>query len=166
MSTHMKSLAGCLLGCLLALPAGASTPPMAPEFSLPDASGAPVRLADLRGQVVLVNFFASWCGPCRQELPILSAMQRRYQKLGFTVLGVNLDAERAAADALLEELPPSFPVVFDADSEVAKRYRVSGMPNTAIIDQDGRLRFLHRGYTPGTEDVYVEQVRALLRESR
>ncbi len=139
-------------------------PVAAPAFALRDASGELVSLEDLRGKVVLVNFFASWCGPCRQELPILSAMHERYAKLGFTVLGIDVDNDRASADRLLETIRPSFPVVYDTAGDVARRYHINGMPNTAIIDRQGRLRFRHRGYTAGVELTYLDEVRRLLGE--
>ncbi len=137
-----------------------------PEFSLPGVSAEPVRLSDHGGDVVLVNFFASWCAPCREELPILDRLHQRYQRLGFSVVGVNVDKDRAAADALLERMPVSFPVGFDTTSTVSKQFGVDAMPSTVLIDRAGKVRFVHRGYQPGYEDHYVKQIRQLARESR
>lgn len=148
----------------LAVSAANAEPGPAPDFTLPSNTGGTLSLEDLRGQVVLVNFFASWCGPCRQELPVLSAMHERYARLGFTVLGVNVDTDRAGAERLLDELTPSFPVVYDPSGQASRLYRVNGMPNTAIVDREGRLRFRHRGYHPGVEMTYLDEVRQLLRE--
>ena len=83
----------------------------APDFTLRDASGAPVSLSDLKGQVVMINFWASWCGPCRQEMPLLEAIYQKYEPLGFTLLGVNVEEESADGQAWLEDRPVSFPGV-------------------------------------------------------
>lgn len=136
----------------------------APDFALKSNSGENIRLSELRGEVVLINFWATWCGPCRQEMPILSALHDKYKSMGFIVLGINVEEESAAARKLLKELPVSFPVLFDTDSSVSKQYRVAAMPSTVLIDRNGNMRYLHRGYRSGLEDIYVEQVRELIRE--
>jgi len=142
---------------------GASTS-VAPSFTLPSRSGDMVSLEQLRGQVVMLNFWASWCGPCRQEMPLLDQMHKRYSSLGFTLLGVNVEANTQDAERWLAETPVSFPVLFDKDSKVSKLYNVSAMPSTVFIDRKGNLRYLHRGYKPGDESEYLNQIRALLKE--
>jgi peroxiredoxin len=151
---------GLLAASLLA---GASTP-LAPNFTLPSRSGDKVSLADLKGKVVMLNFWASWCGPCRQEMPLLDQMHKRYSSLGFTLLGVNVEADTADAERWLEQTPVSFPVLFDRDSKVSELYEVSAMPSTVFIDRKGNMRYLHRGYKPGDESEYLNQIRALLKE--
>lgn len=136
----------------------------APGFSLPSRNGDIVSLDKLKGQVVMLNFWASWCGPCRQEMPLLDQMHKRYSSLGFTLLGVNVEANTADAERWLAQTPVSFPVVFDKDSKVSKLYDVSAMPSTVFIDRKGNLRYLHRGYKPGDESEYLNQIRALLKE--
>jgi peroxiredoxin len=142
---------------------GASTT-VAPPFTLPSRSGDTISLEQLRGQVVMINFWASWCGPCRQEMPLLDQMYKRYSSLGFTLLGVNVEANTEDAERWLAETPVSFPVLFDKDSKVSKLYDVSAMPSTVFIDRKGNLRYLHRGYKPGDESEYLNQIRALLKE--
>ena len=88
-------------------------------------------LADLKGQVVLINFWASWCGPCRQEMPILDQLYRSYQAAGFTLLGVNVEPNASDAQKFLKGTPVSFPILFDPESKVSKLYEVSGMPSTS-----------------------------------
>lgn len=154
-------LAALLLG--LAGAALAGTAP-APDFALKSDSGENLRLSELRGEVVLINFWASWCGPCRQEMPILSELHDQYQDMGFTVLGVNVEENSADARRLLQDMPVSFPVLFDNDSKVSKQYDVVAMPSTVLVDRDGNVRYLHRGYNPGEEAIYVEKVRDLIRE--
>ena len=137
---------------------------VAPDFNLPAASGSEVSLADFSGQVVMINFWASWCGPCRQEMPLLDALHARYESLGFTMLGVNVEEDSTLADSFLEETPVSFPILYDRENSVSKMYDVVAMPSTVIVDRTGKIRFIHHGYVPGTENDYQDQIRALLRE--
>jgi thiol-disulfide isomerase/thioredoxin len=136
----------------------------APEFTLPSRAGTPVSLASLRGQVVMINFWASWCGPCRQEFPLLDQIHRKYQPLGFAMLGVNVEPDLADAERFLQQTPVGFPILFDPGNAVTRQYGVSGMPTTILVDRKGRVRWLHRAYRPGDEDEYIARIRALLRE--
>jgi peroxiredoxin len=136
----------------------------APDFTLKSVEGENLKLSEYRGEVVLINFWASWCGPCRQEMPVLSELHNKYKALGFTVLGVNVEEDSSKARKLLQELPVSFPVLFDNESVVSKQYDVVAMPSTVLVDRNGNMRYLHKGYKPGLEDVYLQQVRALIRE--
>lgn len=112
----------------------------------------------------MINFWASWCGPCRQEMPLLDKLYKQYKPMGFTLLGVNVEEDATAARRLLKDIPVSFPVLFDARQSVSKAYQVSGMPSTALVDRDGRVRYIHRGYQPGDEADYERQIKALIRE--
>jgi peroxiredoxin len=155
------------MACALAvtLPAlGSSDGAPAPAFTLSSSSGSNVSLAQYQGQVVMINFWASWCGPCRQEMPLLESIYKKYNKLGFTMIGVNVEPDSKAADEWLKATPVSFPILYDKDSKVSKLYDVSGMPSTVIIDRSGKLRMLHRGYKPGDENEYMDSIRALIRE--
>ncbi|HMN45053.1 MAG TPA: TlpA disulfide reductase family protein [Povalibacter sp.] len=137
---------------------------LAPAFTLPSRSGDIVSLDKLKGQVVMLNFWASWCGPCRQEMPLLDQMHKRYSALGFTMLGVNVEANTADAEKWLAQTPVTFPVLFDKENKVSKLYDVNAMPSTVFIDRKGNVRYLHRGYKPGDESEYLNQIRALLKE--
>lgn len=156
-------LAGLLMLLAMTVAVGAAQAP-APDFTLKSDSGANLKLSELRGEVVLINFWASWCGPCRQEMPVLSELHDKYKDMGFTVLGVNVEENSAAARKLLRDMPVSFPVLFDNDSTVSKKYDVVAMPSTVLVDRDGNVRYLHKGYKPGEEDIYLEKVRSLIRE--
>lgn len=136
----------------------------APDFTLKSVDGSNLRLSEQRGQVVLINFWASWCGPCRQEMPLLDEIQQKYSKLGFTVLGVNVDKDPAKADKILKDIPVTFPVLYDSEGTVSKLFDVSAMPTTVIVDRDGSMRFLHLGFKPGYEDIYVDHIKTLIRE--
>jgi peroxiredoxin len=136
----------------------------APAFELASRDGDRVALADLEGEVVMVNFWATWCGPCREEMPHLEALYQRYSGLGFTLLGVNVEEDASGADAYLAETPVSFPILFDPENEVSALYDVIAMPSTVIIDRSGNVRYVHHGYESGYESEYQSQIRALLRE--
>ncbi len=137
---------------------------LAPDFTLKSNTGSNLRLSELRGQVVLINFWASWCGPCRQEIPLLDDIHQKYSKLGFTVLGVNVDQDSAKADKILNDIPVNFPVLYDNEGEVSRLFNVEAMPTTIIVDRNGNMRFRHRGFKPGYEDLYISHIKTLIRE--
>lgn len=161
-----------LLGAALAVCAGLSggaaqstaSTATAPDFTLRTPDGRNLRLQELRGQVVMVNFWASWCAPCRVEMPHLNKLSDKYRASGFTLLGVNVDEDPLNATRAAAKMGVKFPVLLDADKRVVKMYDVLTMPSTVLIDRDGRMRYLHRGYREGYEETYDKQVRELLKE--
>jgi thiol-disulfide isomerase/thioredoxin len=160
-----KALRALLLAALIAAPALAVAPSgPAPKFQLGSMAGKTVSIDQYKGQVVMINFWASWCGPCRQEMPILEKLYGKYKPMGFTMVGINVEPDSQLAVNWLKETPVTFPILFDTKSEVSKLYKVAGMPSTVIIDRQGNLRWLHRGYKPGDENEYLDQIRALVRE--
>lgn len=153
---------GAILGAsLLSLGALADA---APDFTLKSNSGENVRLAELRGKVVMLNFWASWCGPCRQEMPLLDGIYKRYNPAGFEYLGINVEEDNADAKKLIKELGVSFPILFDPESKASKLYDVEAMPTTVLIDKKGEIRYVNRGYKPGDENKYRDEIRELIRE--
>jgi thiol-disulfide isomerase/thioredoxin len=139
----------------------------APDFTLPvRGQSAPIQLSKLKGQVVMINFWASWCGPCRQEFPLLDQMYKKYRPMGFTLLGINVEPDMKDAEEkfLAKIAPVSFPLLSDKANGVSQLYGVSAMPSTVLVDRKGNVRWLHRGYKPGDENEYLDQVRNLLRE--
>ena len=161
-----KFLLGLALGAFAVSGLASSdlTGQTAPDFALKSSTGENLRLSEYRGQVVMVNFWATWCGPCRQEMPLLDQLYSRYERVGFTLLGVNIDDNTSKAMNMVKELGVSFPVLFDSQKEVSKLYQVDTMPATVLIDREGTVRFIHHGYKPGYENEYLDQIRALLRE--
>ena len=137
---------------------------MAPDFVLKSSSGENLRLSEYRGDVVMINFWATWCGPCRQEMPLLDELYARYQRVGFNLLGVNIDDDSQRAMRMVDELGIRFPVLFDERKEVSELYNVEAMPATILVDREGNVRYVHHGYKPGYEDRYLDQIRSLLRE--
>ncbi len=148
----------------LAADAAATAGARAPDFTLHAADGRNVRLEELRGQVVLVNFWATWCGPCREEMPHLNELYAKYGKSGVVLLGVNIDDDPATALATAKKLGVAFPVLLDTDKKVSKLYDLATMPSTVLIDRDGKVRYVHRGYRAGTEAEYEQTIRGLLKE--
>ena len=161
-----KLLAGLALSVFAAssLAGSGLTGQPAPDFALKSSTGENVRLSEYRGDVVLINFWATWCGPCRQEMPLLDELYTRYQRVGFNLLGVNIDDDSARAMSMIRELGISFPVLFDSRKEVSKLYDVNAMPVTVLVDRAGNVRHIHQGYKPGYEDKYLDEIRLLLRE--
>ncbi|MFQ5983451.1 MAG: TlpA family protein disulfide reductase [Woeseiaceae bacterium] len=166
----MKGLRIILLGALLSTTSVGSVASSglagqpAPDFVLKSATGENLRLSEYRGDVVLINFWATWCGPCRQEMPLLDELYGRYQRVGFSLLGVNIDDDARRAMAMVDELGVSFPVLFDDKKQVSKLYEVEAMPVTVLLDREGTVRHVHHGYKPGYEQKYLNEIRALLRE--
>ena len=134
----------------------------APDFTLKSAGGTNTRLHEQRGKVVLVNFWATWCGPCRKEMPKLEAIYQQYRGSGFTLLGVNIDNDPGNAMKMVRKLKVTFPILFDTDKKVSELYKVSAMPFTIIIDRDGKVRHVHKGYVSGVERKYSAEVKALI----
>jgi thiol-disulfide isomerase/thioredoxin len=146
--------------------AGAAVTPSAgaPDFTLPSLGGPNLRLQEQRGRVVMVNFWATWCGPCRVEMPHLAKLYEKYRGSGFTLLAVNIDEDPRKAANLAGQLGLKFPVLLDTEKKVSRLYDLSTMPSTVLIDRDGRVRYVHRGYRDGFERTYDAQIRELLRE--
>jgi len=157
-------LAAAVATTLLALPTLALTPTAAPNFDLAAMAGSHVNLAQYKGQVVMINFWASWCGPCRTEMPLLEQLHKKYKAMGFTMIGVNVEPDSGAAAQWLKATPVTFPILFDTESKVSKLYSVQAMPSTVIVDRKGQVRWMHAGYKAGDENEYLDQIRALVRE--
>ncbi len=141
------------LALLLAPARAADVGQPAPAFSLPGGSGT-VSLQGLQGQLVLVDFWASWCGPCKLSLPWLAQLQQRYGSRGLQVVAINLDRQRAPADAFLAQAlagvatapGPALAVAYDPAGEVARRFAIRGMPSSVLVAPDGRVLMQHTGF--------------------
>jgi len=117
----------------------------APTLQLPGSAGA-VDLADLKGRVVYLDFWASWCVPCRLSFPWMNDMQARYGARGLQVLAVNVDAKRAAADTFLAQVPARFAIAFDSAGDTPRRYGVKAMPTSVLVGPDGTVLQQHAGF--------------------
>jgi len=152
------------LACCGVAPAAVTVQAAAPDFALRSTEGRNLRLKEQRGQVVLVNFWASWCGPCKQEMPHLNRLHDKYRSAGFVLLGVNIDEDAKLGAATAGRWGLKFPVLLDTDKTVVRQYDLGSMPATVLIDRDGRVRYLHRGYREGIESHYEQQIRELVKE--
>ena len=164
-SSLLKRMALVLLvgaGAGLSIAGDVNVP--ASDFSLATPAGQPLTLSQYKGNVVLVNFWATWCGPCQQEMPLLDQMYRKYKPAGFTLIGVNVDKDAPPVKELLARKPVSFPVALDPENAVSKAYHVADMPSSVLIDRKGVVRYVHRGYRPGDENEYQDRIRQLIRE--
>lgn len=139
-------------------------PKKAPDFTLKSSTGGNVKLSELRGRVVLVNFWATWCTPCKEELPFFNTLYRRYQNLGLEVLGVNIDKVSSQGAKMGTALGLSFPLLFDPAGKTSNLYQIRTMPTTFVVAKDGTLRHVHWGFGPAEPARYESEIRALLRE--
>jgi thiol-disulfide isomerase/thioredoxin len=136
----------------------------APDFALRSLTGSAVRLSEHLGEVVVINFWATWCGPCRQEMPLLDEIYGKYRRVGMVLLSVNIDENAEPAAEMARTLKVSYPVLFDARKEVSRAYQVNAMPVTVLVDRAGVVRYVSEGYKPGYEKRYTEKLRELLNE--
>ena len=135
----------------------------APEIGREDLNGRVVSLRSLRGKVVIVDFWASWCAPCREEMPVLNRLQERYREQGLVVIGVNVDNNVRNARTFLRRTPVQFRIVHDPGKEVADRYNPPRMPSSYLVDRRGVIRHVHEGFRSGDAAVIERRVRELLR---
>jgi thiol-disulfide isomerase/thioredoxin len=144
--SKLLSAAGIAAVASLATPAMAiSEGQMAPEISLPGKSGT-VQLSALRGKLVYVDFWASWCGPCKESFPWLNEMQSKYGAAGLQVIGVNVDANRADAEKFLGDVPAKFTIAYDSKGETPNAFGVKGMPSSYLVAPDGKVVLVHAGF--------------------
>jgi thiol-disulfide isomerase/thioredoxin len=122
-----------------------------------------VDLAELKGKVVYLDFWASWCVPCRQSFPWMGSLQRSLEKDGLVVVAVNLDQMRADADQFLTEFKPPFRVAFDPQGGLAERFHVRGMPTSVLIGRDGQTKLVHQGFRAKDREALEQQIRSALR---
>lgn len=158
------SILAFLVLCVCALPAAAA--PAAPTGSVSaEESAASFDLASFKGKVVYLDFWASWCAPCRKSFPWLNRLQAKYGEEGLVVVAVNVDRERRKADEFLEKHPADFRVVYDPEGKLASHYDLKGMPSTFLIDRSGAERAAHVGFRENETETLEKTVRLLLAES-
>ena len=141
-------------------PVGTAVGMQAPDLGLETLEGTPVRLSDYRGQVVVLNFWATWCGPCRMEVPGLVSVYGRYREKGFTILAVNLHEPRERVEPFVRETGIEFPVLLDAEGLTGELYAIRGIPTSYFLDREGVVRQVVPGAMP--EEAIVQLVEPLL----
>jgi thiol-disulfide isomerase/thioredoxin len=146
--------------------AASSEPAMpAPDITLTADTGSPIRLSELKGRVALVDFWASWCIPCRTSFPAIDGLQKELRDKGFTVIAVNVDEDRRNAEQFLSTRPHTMTVAFDPRGKAAEAFKLKGMPSSILVDRHGNIRFTHMGYTEKTLAQFRLEVLQLLGES-
>jgi peroxiredoxin len=167
-SSTVKGFKRCMMAAIViasaAFAASGDASGPAPAFTLTALTGQQAALSQYKGQVVMVNFWATWCGPCQQEMPLLDQMYKKYKPMGFTLIGISVDKTDAPVKDLMARKPVSFPVLLDPANQVSKAYHVDEMPSSVIIDRKGEIRYIHRGYRPGDENEYQDRIRQLIKE--
>jgi peroxiredoxin len=136
---------------------------MAPPFSLVDLTGKTVSLEHLKGKVVFLDFWAPWCAPCKEELPELDKLYRKYGKDGFEVVGISMDTSQAGVSKFLAKVPVTFLVLIDVKGDVSDAYRVSSLPTGFIISKDGTIRYRHLGFGSDFLPIYEKEIEELLK---
>ena len=134
----------------------------APAFALPTAAGETIALDALRGRVVYVDFWASWCGPCRRSFPWMNDLQRKYAARGLTIVAINVDRRRADAERFLQQTPAAFTVLYDEAGTSPAAFAVKGMPSSYLIDSGGRVVEVENGFRDERKDVLEQRIRTLL----
>jgi thiol-disulfide isomerase/thioredoxin len=161
-----RSVAGLALVLLIASTAHALAPgDVPPAIDMPDRAGKPVDLNGLKGKVVLVDFWASWCGPCRQEMPVLEALHKKYADQGLVIVGVNIDTNPKKMNNFLKGTPASFRIVNDRKLNVAAKYEPATMPSSYFIGKDGKIRYVHEGFHKKDAGEIEAWIKALLSET-
>jgi thiol-disulfide isomerase/thioredoxin len=150
-----------VLALVLCLPMQVFAAVPAPAFELPTASGK-IRLDSLKGKVVYVDFWASWCGPCRKSFPWMNRMIQRYENDGLVIVAINLDKSRDLAEKFLRDYPAGFTVAYDPAGDVADEYAVQGMPSAYLIDRQQHIVKEHLGFREADTPALEQDIRRLL----
>jgi len=138
-----------------------SDKPLAPDFTLSDLDGNPHRLSDYRGKVVIVNFWATWCPPCRAEMPSMQRAWEQLQKQGIVMLGINVGEDEDTIFQFTADYPVEFPLLLDQQSKVIDQWPVLGLPTTFVVDPDGRIAYRAIGGREWDDPELLAQVRKL-----
>lgn len=136
----------------------------APDFTLKSLAHDNLNLQEQRGDIVVINFWASWCGPCRKEMPVLEQLQQKYQDLGVQIWGVNVEQDNQAGRNFLKDMSLTFPILFDPNNQLSESYNVVAMPTTVVVDRNGTVREIYRGYKDGYGKKYEKALKKLIRQ--
>jgi peroxiredoxin len=168
MEVYMKTVIAALFSfCLIISPFSVYSGcvgDIAPSFTLKDLNGNTVTLDSFKGKVVFLDFWASWCGPCKEELPELELLYKKYGKDGFEVIGVSVDKSESNIAAFLKKRPVSFTILTNIKGDVAEAYGLPGMPTGYIIGKDGAIQHRHVGFAKAFLPVYEKEIVELLKK--
>ena len=157
------SLAAALLisvGSLMSIPAQASQP--APSLTLKKLDNSSFNLSDYKGDVIYLDFWATWCPPCRKSFPWMEEMHQKYSDLGFKVIAISTDVKRSVIDQFLKDLTTNFIIAHEPTGEAASKFKVTGMPNSYLIDRKGNIRLKHAGFNSKDKSKLEAEIKKLI----
>jgi cytochrome c biogenesis protein CcmG, thiol:disulfide interchange protein DsbE len=163
LNTARITAIGLVWGLTATLATALEVGQQAPDFDLPGKQGS-VKLSDYKGKAVYLDFWASWCGPCKQSFPWMNEMHTKYAAQGFAVVGVNVDAKQADATGFLAQTPAQFDVVFDPKGTSPRAYGVKGMPSSVLIGPDGKVLALHAGFKDEERAALEDKIKSALKK--
>jgi peroxiredoxin len=160
-SVLFKSLIACVM---IGFFSAASAVEKAPDFQLPQIDGNTVSLSDLKGSVVYVDFWATWCPPCRESFPWMESMHQRYQDLGLQIVAISLDQKSDLIKSFLKSHNASFTILHDSEGGTAEAFKVKGMPSSYLVDRKGNIRMRHAGFNDDDKAELESKIKQLLTE--
>ena len=156
---------GTIVGAvLLCLSLNIHAASKAPSFTLKDLGGQNISLDQFKGEVVYVDFWATWCPPCRKSFPWMEQMHKRYKDLGLKIVAISLDGKRGVIDKFLKDNPVSFMILQDPNGKIADAYKLKGMPSSYLIDRKGNIRITHAGFRDKDKAMLESSFKELLSE--
>jgi thiol-disulfide isomerase/thioredoxin len=163
----LRTLVSGLAGLVLVMSTASALAPgdTPPPIGMSDRTGRIVDLQDLKGKVVVIDFWASWCRPCRQEMPVLEALHEKYAADGLVIIGINIDSSVKKMNKFLEGAPVSFRIVHDRKLEIASRYEPPTMPSSYFISRDGKVRYIHKGFSNEDAPGFEARIKTLLADA-
>lgn len=163
-----QSTASVFALCTTSLCLALETDTSAPDFVLPtlESTSTTVQLSEQRGKVVLVDFWAAWCGPCRKSMPMLEELYQKHKDSGFTILAISLDDSIQTATRFASQFQTTYPLLIDSQADIADLYQVIGMPTSYLIDRDGKVIWKHQGFKPADMKKISQQVETALNEGK
>ncbi|MCF6282699.1 MAG: TlpA family protein disulfide reductase [Candidatus Polarisedimenticolaceae bacterium] len=166
MKMILRETKATILLLLMLLPLGAVADNRAPDFTLPTQNGETITLSDLKGRVIYLDFWASWCAPCRQSFPWLNRLHQKSDPKQFKIIAINVDNDERLAKQFLTKLPADFTIAFDPKGDVAEAYQLPAMPTSFLIDQSGHVVSRHIGFLQQDREQLALQIQQLIERER
>lgn len=138
----------------------------APDFSGNSFTGEEIKLSDFKNKILILDFWASWCSPCRKEMPFLIELHEKFENKDFEIIAINIDTKESKAQNFLEklEIKPNFPLLWDKSSKIPPKFKLETMPTTYLIDKKGNIRFIHKGFKESYKEEFLTELEVLFNE--
>lgn len=138
----------------------------APDFSGNSFTGEEIKLSDFKNKILILDFWASWCSPCRKEMPFLIELHEKFENKDFEIIAINIDTKESKAQNFLEKLEtkPNFPLLWDKSSKIPPKFKLETMPTTYLIDKKGIIRFIHKGFKESYKEEFLTELKVLFNE--